>query len=150
VTSPSPKTPGTDAIRLGDANERDHRKPVRYSLLLLVFMRVVAFEWLLRGLLRWFDLLSLHVANPGEASTALSPREAFFCVADIVAGVGLWLGSAWGGVLWLFTDVVGMLATLASPGAGAGPHIVFGADFVLVVAYFVLTWYAARERAGDN
>ena len=70
----------------------------------------------------------------------------FFAVADLLAAVGLWLATSWGGVLWLFAAAAGLVAKLALPKAGVSGHVAFAADIILIVGYFVLSWYAARER----
>ncbi len=136
----------SDAIRL-DSNKSDADRPtIRFNLMLLVFMRIVACLWIFRGLIRWDDVLSAR-QEPFAASHAIMVTEAaFFCVADIVAGVGLWMATSWGGILWLVTASIGLIATLIAPHPGLLRQLAFGGDIILMVGYFVLNWYAARER----
>jgi hypothetical protein len=135
----------SDAIQLAPGKDAKAGPRVRYSLILLVFMRAIACLWILRGLLAWEAVLR----PPGALDLAAAPPSGatvFFCVANIVAGVGMWMGTSWGGILWLFAASAGMVATLLAPDAGLVRHAGFLADVTLVVCYFTLSWYAARER----
>jgi uncharacterized membrane protein len=60
--------------------------------------------------------------------------------------VGLWLAAPWGGVIWLFAAAAQMFMTVFLPGMLAGGRLMMAVDVGLIVAYFVLTWYAAQER----
>ena len=119
-----------------------------WGLMLVVFMRIVAGLWMLRGLLHWQTIIASDL-TPFEA---LAPMIAgcviFFAVADLLSAVGLWLASAWGGVLWLFSSLANILVTLAVPQFHTGGRVMLAIDFALIITYFVLTWHAARGR-GD-
>ena len=80
-----------------------------------------------------------------EAGTALAVAIVFFAVTDLVAAVGLWLASSWGGVIWLCAAAAQIFVTLFMPTFFAGGPIILGVDLGLVLAYFFLTWRAAQE-----
>ncbi|HVB89301.1 MAG TPA: DUF6163 family protein [Beijerinckiaceae bacterium] len=138
---------GDDAevIRINANPQRGFRGPARWGLMLVLFMRIVGALWILQGLMQWdvivggaqgdFDLLS----TPGQIAVV------FFAVFNLVAAVGLWLASPWGGVLWLFAVAAQIFATLLLPGFFAGGRAVLAIDVVLVIAYFAVTWCAAQE-----
>ncbi|MBX9741730.1 MAG: hypothetical protein K2X62_16770 [Beijerinckiaceae bacterium] len=118
----------------------------RWGFMLVAFMRVVAVLWLFQGLLQWRSILA-----PGDFPLDALPRlEAiaivFFAVINLVAAVGLWLAAPWGGVLWLFAAAAQMFMTVFIPGMLPGGRLLLALDVALIVAYFVLTWYAAQER----
>ncbi|MDB5508399.1 MAG: hypothetical protein JWL93_868 [Hyphomicrobiales bacterium] len=118
----------------------------RWGFYLVVFMRIVGVLWLAQGLLQWQAILA-----PGDFPLDALPRlEAvaivFFAVINLVAAVGLWLAAPWGGVLWLFAAAAQMFMTVFLPGLQPGGRLLLAFDVTLIVAYFVLTWYAAQER----
>jgi hypothetical protein len=146
-------------MRLGRARGRDdhsesidigpnsqQRQADRWSLLLVVFMRVVAVLWLFQGLMHWKIILAPEVAPldalPGPVAAAI----VFFAVADLLAAVGLWLAAAWGGVLWLFSACAGIIISLFLPDFQAGGLLMALVSLCLIVVYFILTWNAAQER----
>ncbi len=138
--------PPDDAIQLGvDANGKG-KTGIRFSLLLLIFMRLVAALWMFRGLGQWHAILSSDQEPFARMDSLNVSITMFFAVADLLAAVGLWLATSWGGVLWLFAAAAGLVVTLVLPDVGWSSHIAFAADLILIVGYFVLSWYAARER----
>lgn len=139
------ETPDHEVIHIGsDGNGRPGA--TRWGFLLVAFMRAVAVLWLIQGLMEWRLILM-----PGDAPLdALPTLEAvgivFFAVTNLVAAVGLWLAAPWGGVIWLFAAAAQMFMTVFLPGMLAGGRLMMAVDVGLIVAYFVLTWYAAQER----
>lgn len=117
------------------------------------FMRAVAVLWLAKGLMHWSLVLGLgdsprsHFADmPGLTQGA----SVVFAVLDLVAAVGLWLVSAWGGVIWV-----------AAASGHAGLDLlrpdVFGrqGSFVLAVAallatYAALVYAVSRDRTAPS
>ncbi len=134
----------SEAIQLGPGKDAQTGPRVRYGLILLIFMRALACVWIARGMYAWAEVLLRNGGN--VAGTSLDGAAIFYCVADIIAGVGLWMGTSWGGILWIFAASIGLAATLASPDKSFTRHLAFGADVILIVCYFTLSWYAARER----
>jgi uncharacterized membrane protein (DUF2068 family) len=130
-------------IRLGEPGPTS--ESTRWGLLLTWFMRTIAMFWLLQGLMQWYIVLtapkSIFETLPSGAATAVI----FFAVLDLVAGVGLWLATPWGGVLWLLIASAQIFVTLSVPGFFVGGYYLIGLDLVLIVLYFVLTYEAGRD-----
>src|SRR5580693_5591615 len=70
----------------------------------------------------------------------------YFAVIELVAAVGLWLATPWGAVVWLTTVVSMAVIELMFPGIYGGSLMVVGLEAVMLAAYLVLAWMAARER----
>ena len=120
----------------------------RWTTMLLWFMRTMSAVWFVKGLLNWAVLLG---AAPHLGELALMPRAMqattiFLGVTEIVAAVGLWLASPWGGVIWLATAAVEMSALALGFGLNANRGLIGGVDLVLAAAYFVMVWRAGQER----
>lgn len=131
------------AIRVGDANAIGDS--TKWGVLLTRFMRIVALFWLLQGLMQWRIVLtadrSIFDTLPQGAAFAV----VFFAVLDLIAGVGLWLATPWGGVLWLLIASAQIFVTLSMPGFFAGGYWLIGVDLVLIAIYFALTFEAGRD-----
>ena len=129
------------AIRLGQSQAE--RRATSWGLMLVVYMRVLAALWIVQGLVEWYAVLqperSLFDQAPAFACAAIS----FFAVLDLVAAVGLWLATPWGGVLWLFAATTQIFVGVAVRGFFTDLWIAI--DLGLIVAYFVLTFQAGRD-----
>jgi len=134
------------AIRLGDAARDKGAEPTRWGLILVVFMRMMAGLWLCQGLLEWAAVLLPHQTvletMPGSAAAAVI----FFAIADLVAAVGLWLATPWGGALWLFAATSQIFVAITVKDSFAGAWV--AVDTLLIVIYFVLTFKAGQARDG--
>ncbi len=132
------------AIRLGEAPRSDGARPARWGLILVIFMRLMAGLWLGQGLLEWASVLlpreTVLDTLPGTAAAAVI----FFAIADLVAAVGLWLATPWGGALWLFAATSQIFVATAVKGSFAPGWIVI--DVLLIVIYFVLTFKAGQAH----
>ncbi|MHB8885711.1 MAG: DUF6163 family protein [Methylovirgula sp.] len=134
------------AIRLGEAPREAGARPTRWGLILVVFMRLMAGLWLCQGLVEWASIVlpqeTMLKSMPGTAAAAVI----FFAIADLVAAVGLWLATPWGGALWLFaaTSQIFVATTVKDSFASAWVAI----DVFLIVIYFVLTFKASQARDG--
>ena len=148
VAEHKPKEADRDeGIRLDPERSEANAGFTNWGALLVLFMRVVAGLWILRGLLHWQTILGSDVTPFEALPTGIAIAVVFFAVADLIAAVGLWIASAWGGVLWLFSAMASIIVSLALPDFRSGGRLLFAIDFALIAVYFVLTWYAARERA---
>lgn len=131
------------AIRLGetgDTGEESH-----WGAILVVFMRLLAALWVFQGLSQWSAVLLPSDPLLDTAAPLWSAAVIFFAVLDLVAAVGLWLATPWGGVLWLFSAVAQIFAAVMIPSFFSKLWI--GVNAVLIVAYFVLTWRAGHSGA---
>lgn len=131
------------AIRVGDAGAGSDT--AKWGALLSRFMRIVAMFWLLQGLMQWRVVLtadqSIFETMPRSAAFAVI----FFAVLDLIAGVGLWLATPWGGVLWLLVASAQIFLTISMPNFFAGGYWLIGVNVVLILIYFALTFEAGRD-----
>ncbi|WP_051335719.1 DUF6163 family protein [Methylocapsa acidiphila] len=135
------------AIRLGDSTTKGTGETSRrfsWGRVLVVFMRLLAVIWVAQGLLQWSAMLLPEKALFDTAAPIWSAAAIFFAILDLVAAVGLWLATPWGGVLWLFGAIAQILATLAIPNFFS--MIWISVNIILIVAYFTLTWAAGRAN----
>ena len=116
---------------------------------LVVFLRIMAFVSMLKGLYHWSRVCGIGVDGSGlfeYQSIAWQTATIFFAVIDLVAAVGLWLAAAWGAVIWLMS-VASMLAVeIFFPqvfGAGVVVGVVEGA---LLAIYLWLALKSAKEH----
>ena len=128
------------AIRVGTSARE--QLETRWGLILVIFMRLLAALWIVQGMLQWASFL-LPIDSVFDRMTMMqSGAVMFFAVIDLLAAVGLWLATPWGGVLWL-------LASVSQIFVSVGVRHVFGiawiiADIGLILIYFALTWQAGR------
>ncbi len=131
------------AIRIGDPNAAGDA--AKWGVLLSRFMRIVALFWLVQGLMQWRIILAsdrtIFETMPQSAAFAVI----FFAVLDLIAGVGLWLATPWGGVLWLLIASAQIFLTLSMPGFFIGGYWLIGVNAVLIAMYFGLTFEAGRD-----
>lgn len=128
-------------------NLADGRKDgFRWDIALVWFMRLVALAWVAKGLVYWALLLGVlpQVALFEAQSLQWQTVVVYFAVIDLVAAVGLWLTSTWGGVMWLLAAMSYFLAAIVAPHAVVSGPILLAGLGALVVAYFLLSWCASR------
>jgi hypothetical protein len=130
------------AIRVGDPGAGEATK---WGQLLTLFMRIMALFWVVQGLMQWRVILSgeqpLFDVMPQAAAVAVI----FFAVLDLIAAVGLWLATPWGGVLWLLIASAQIFVASSMPSFFAGGYWLIGIDLVLITLYFTLTFEAGRD-----
>jgi hypothetical protein len=131
-------------------DDRDDRPDsYRYTRMLIVFLRVLAVIWLLRGMAHWALIIGLSGAE-GQFEAGLLRWQTTivaFAILNSVAAVGLWMCSAWGAVLWLVVTLADIALPFLMPKVFAHAPTEHGISAVLICAYFAVTWLAARERA---
>lgn len=128
------------AIRLG-VSAREARE-TRWGLVLVVFMRLLAGVWIVQGLAQWAGFLIPVDALFDHLTTGRAGAVIFFSVLDLLAAVGLWLATPWGGVLWLFAALSQILVAMALPHFFTPAWI--AVDGILIMLYFALTWRAGK------
>ena len=119
----------------------------RAGLFLVVFMRLLAGLWVIQGLSQWSAILLPPEPLFDKVSALRGAAVIFFATVNLVAAVGLWLATPWGGVIWLLSAIAQILAALALPGFYSMLWI--GADIVLIVIYFGLMWRAGHAGAAS-
>lgn len=126
------------------------RRRIPWDVVLVWFMRLVASTWILKGLAAWLVILGVEtpwLAPLGSLPVPAQAMVVIFAVLDPVAGVGLWLTSTWGGVMWLLAVMVHVLfAVLRPEDSRIGLEITI-AEMALVLTYVGLSWLASREEA---
>lgn len=128
------------AIRLGmTAREASE---TRWGLILVVFMRVLAGLWILQGLAQWAVFLLPSDAVFDHQATGRTAAVIFFAVIDLLAAVGLWLATPWGGVLWLFAALSQIFIAVSI--AHFFTYAWIAGDCLLIFIYFFLTWRAGK------
>ncbi|MGC2086273.1 MAG: DUF6163 family protein [Bradyrhizobium sp.] len=116
---------------------------------LVLFLRVMAMLSIMQGLYHWAQVTGF-IGGEDDAfenqTMAWQAATVYFAVIQLVAAVGLWLATPWGAVVWLTTVVSMAVIELMFPGIYGGSLIVVGVEAVMLAAYLVLAWMAARER----
>ncbi|HYF56785.1 MAG TPA: DUF6163 family protein [Salinarimonas sp.] len=141
---------GADAPS-GDAAIRSPARPAarvpRWGRGLVWFMRLMALLWIAKGLSFWAVIVGAGHGPSFEAKgLGFQATVVYFAVIDLVAAVGLWLTSAWGGVLWLLAVMSQLILWFFFPNLVPGnvvTAIVYGS---FIFAYLLLSWLAAREE----
>ncbi|WP_449256626.1 DUF6163 family protein [Bosea sp. (in: a-proteobacteria)] len=137
-----------EALRGEQAGEGGTRAAARWRLVLVWFLRLLSVAWLAKGLMAWMVIF-------GVSGDALPPFEnrllsfqaiiVYFAVIDLVAAVGLWLTSTWGGVLWLLATLSQLLLSFFFPRFVPLTAWMVGIYVALMAVYFLVTWAAENE-----
>jgi hypothetical protein len=116
---------------------------------LVLFLRVMAVLSMIKGLYHWAQITGF--IGTEDTAFEVQPMQwqtatVYFAVIDLVAAVGLWLATPWGAVVWLTTLVSTAVIELMFPAIYGGNIYVVVVALILLAAYLVLAWLAARER----
>jgi hypothetical protein len=124
-------------------------RAVRWSVVLVWFMRLVALLWITKGLAAWAAILGIgsgavpfEVRPVGYQTTAI-----YFAVIDLVAAVGLWLATTWGGVLWLLAIMSHLILAFFFPLYVPGGALLTALFAAFILGYLTISWLAAGEGA---
>jgi hypothetical protein len=120
-------------------------KRIAWGRLLVWFMRIVAVLWLLKGLISWMAIIGLYGAFEGR-STTLQATTVYFAVLDLVAAIGLWLLTTWGGVLWLLALMSHLILAFFFPRIVMISPYGIAAFLGLVMLYLTLSWLSSRQE----
>ena len=143
-----PVTPGRaetlEPVQAGEPEVNDGRWTVR----LVVFLRVMAGLSMLKGLYHWAVVCGITGLDGGfeVQPTPWQTATVFFAVIDLVAAVGLWLAAAWGAVVWLTAAVSMAAVEVFFPQVYGGRTIVVVMEGVALVVYLFLAIQSAREH----
>jgi hypothetical protein len=123
-------------------------RALRWNILLVWFMRMLALMWIAKGLGYWAVIIGADNApTPFEGrSTGFQATTIYFAIIDLVAAVGLWLTSTWGGVLWLLAVMSHLILTVFFPRIVTGGPVLIGLFLAFIVAYLLISWLAASEE----
>ncbi|MBN9456420.1 MAG: hypothetical protein J0I54_07320 [Bosea sp.] len=137
-----------EALRGEQAGEGSQKGSARWRLVLVWFLRLLSVFWLAKGLLAWTVIFGVSAdAQPAFENRLLSFQAiiVYFAVIDLVAAVGLWLTSTWGGVLWLLASLSQLLLSFFFPRFVPLTGWMVGIYVALMAAYFLVTWAAENE-----
>lgn len=111
---------------------------------LVLFFRVLALFQIAKGLVHWG--LLIHPSQTGTEMPAMEylTGNIYFAVLDPVAGVGLWLTSSWGAVLWLLAAVSQIAICIGFPEIFGQLWPLLGIEAVAIMIYIFLTWKVAK------
>ena len=137
---------GMDAPGIDERQERS----TRWRTVLVWLLRLLSIGWLAKGLLAWAVILGVGMEGQVPFEQRLLSFQAitvYFAVIDLVAAVGLWLTSTWGGVLWLLAAISQLLLGFFFPRLLPITPILIGSYVTLILAYFLATWAAENEAS---
>lgn len=119
--------------------------------LTMIYMRVVAFLLLVAGLARACQVLGITPdgQNFDDLTPALRASAVTLLLVDVFAAVGLWVGAAWGPVMWAVALAVEVsMYTLFSDIFGSYPLRVF-IHGCLFLGFLALTFVEWRRALAD-
>ena len=134
-----------DGDRLLETAPTQH---VRWNLVLVWFMRVLALVWIAKGLVSWAAILGIgHAPPPFEARpVGYQAAMIYFGVIDLVAAIGLWLTSTWGGVLWLLAVMSHLIMAIFFPRFVSNGSLTIALLILCTMIYLTLSWLAAIDE----
>lgn len=137
-----------EALRGEQAGQAGKKASARWRLVLVWFLRLLSVFWLAKGLMAWMVIFGVAAdAQPPFENRLLSFQAiiVYFAVIDLVAAVGLWLTSTWGGVLWLLATLSHLLLSFFFPRFVPLTTWMVGIYVTLMAVYFLVTWAAENE-----
>jgi hypothetical protein len=123
------------------------RSMIPWNSILVWFLRAMSVFQLAKGIFHWGILLGLGDTDAGAFINATYQYQmitVYFAVLDPVAGVGLWLTSSWGAVLWLLAAASQILMVAGFQGIYIHLWPLMVVEAVFVVGYLWLTWKVAN------
>lgn len=137
-----------EALRGARTGEDEGKPTNRWRVVLVWFLRLLSAFWLAKGLTAWMVIFGLPGNPQPPFENRLLSYQAiivYFAVIDLVAAVGLWLTSTWGGVLWLLAAISQMLLGFLFPRFVPMTAWLVGLYIALIAVYFLATWAAENE-----
>ena len=120
-----------DAMSAALSTERIDGDENAWTRRLVLFLRVMAILSVLKGLYHWAQVTGF-IGGEEEAfenqPLAWQTATVYFAVIELVAGVGLWLATPWGAVVWLITVVSMTVIELMFPAIYGGSLAVVAAE----------------------
>lgn len=122
-------------------------KRLRWNFVLTWFMRILALLWIVKGLSAWATVLGLWLPGGFEGrGTGYQATIIYFAVIDLVAAVGLWMASTWGGVMWLLAVMSHLILAAFFPRIVPSSMVTIGLFLALIAAYLTISWLSAQEE----
>jgi hypothetical protein len=121
---------------------------MRWAFLLTWFMRILSIIWIMKGLSSWAIILGVwtpigqfEVRSMGYQATVI-----YFALIDLIAAVGLWMTSTWGGIMWLLAVMSHLILAAFFPGIVSSGILTFAFFLTLIAVYLAVSWLAAQEE----
>ena len=131
---------------LDEAIGRDSVKIKPWRQRMIYFQRIAGGFMMVKGLIGWAIICGLQLGTSFQAMRMHAQAwTVFFAVIDVVAGVALWLGSAWGATLWLIVVATQVSADIVFSEL-AGILVLLTLIEVILVAGYVLVRFKVFEE----
>ena len=145
--NPHPEDYRSDAA-LRDTDGKRNLRFLHWNMALIWFMRLMALIWIAKGLSFWAVIVGAGTVIPIFEDRDLGSQATviYFSVVDLIAAVGLWLASAWGGVLWLLAVMSHLILATFFPDILPVNTVTAIAYLGLIAAYLLLSWLANSEE----
>ena len=137
---------------MSDTLGQPAEKPEAQLPLTLLYMRVIAMLLLLAGLARACQILGMTPEGLGFADLSPAKRTGAttLLLVDLFASVGLWIGAAWGPVMWTVALAVEVaMYTLFADLFGSYPLRVF-VHAALFAGFLAVTFSEWRQAAAEQ
>lgn len=141
-----------DAMRdyLSDRIEERPSAPssMRWGFILTWFMRVLAILWIMKGLSSWAVILGIWtpIGQFEARSMGYQATIIYFALIDLIAAVGLWMASTWGGIMWLLAVMSHLILAAFFPAIVASSLLTILFFLTLIAVYIAVSWLAAQEE----
>lgn len=121
---------------------------MRWTFALTWFMRILAILWIMKGLSAWAVILGVWtpVGQFEIRSTGYQATIIYFALIDLIAAVGLWMASTWGGIMWLLAIMSHLILAAFFPGIVPMNGATMAVFVALILAYLALSWFAAHQK----
>jgi hypothetical protein len=121
-----------------------HNPGIRWDLMMVVFLRLMATVWLIRSIGYWAVILGFGDLPLIEESRLRQGIIVAFALLDCVAAVGIWLLAPWGKSLWVFVLAAEIVLGLTGFGRTVGYAGAVAA--MMALFFFFVLAFAARSR----
>ncbi|AWM86962.1 DUF6163 family protein [Microvirga sp. 17 mud 1-3] len=143
---------GTLDLAKDHASDRIEERPaspaaLRWGFVLTWYMRILAILWIMKGLSAW--ALILGIWTPGHFESRTTGYQAtiiYFAIIDLIAAVGLWMGSSWGGIMWLLAVMSHLVLAAFFPSVVSSGLLTMAFFFALIAVYLGIAWLEAQEK----
>ncbi len=120
---------------------------MRWAFLLTWFMRILSILWIMKGLSAWAVILGIWtpIGQFEARSTGYQATIIYFALIDLIAAVGLWMASTWGGIMWLLAVMSHLILAAFFPAIVSSGILTIAFFLTLIAVYLAISWLAAQE-----
>ncbi len=121
---------------------------LRWSFTLTWFMRILAILWIMKGLSSWAVILGIWtpIGHFEARSMGYQATTIYFALIDLIAAVGLWMVSTWGGIMWLLAVMSHLILAAFFPAIVSSGILTILFFLTLIAVYLGVSWLAAHEE----